>query len=174
MPRVCGTLQPGLSVSITEKMREAQIDCAATALNLQLCGFLRSEMSAVEANASAIATFDAAPYARILRHNLRSHEERVRLLSAEILRLGGVISPGPQLWTAEVADQRLPHGLVATMAALAAGEERDRRIYVLALETVDAATRPFMRWLLSEQRDSLHTVIDLQEMMAALSKRPDS
>ena len=148
-------------------LQNVQVD--SRALSLQLCGFLRNESNSVYDHQSAIETFRAVPYARILRHNLDSHETRVRLLARAIVRLGGnfetVFSAEDDMGGGSPVHDE-PLGLVTTMESLVVCEERGRRMYELAMDTVDVGTRPFIQWLFSEQRDSCNTLLDLLSTMA--------
>ena len=156
---------PSWMCSVSETLlRQSQL----SALTLQLFGFLQSEARSVSELQAAIELFDAAPFTRVLQHNLRSHEERVRLLSSKILQLGGVMEP-VQLYAGPGLAE--PLGLLATMTALVASESRDQRVYQLAFVDVDAVTRPFLRWLLSEQCDSHLSAVDLHGVVGRAPPR---
>jgi len=145
------------------------LDSSATLRLLEV--FLCAEVSAVADHLSAIDTLHAAPLARVLRHNLCSHEDRVRLLTKEILRLGGIPSAGNDVTPSPAPAMRATAFDIETaVALLEAGETRGRDAYLRELETVDPKEQPFVRWLLSEQRDSRALVLDLKAMMAVIRR----
>lgn len=122
----------------------------------QLNSFLRGELSAVETYQQAIAKLLDEPVLRAeLNECLLSHQRRVELLRAEIVRRGGEASEGSGAWGAFaklVEAGANVFGRKAAIAALEEGEDHGRDEYREELAGLDSETRTFVESkLLPEQ-----------------------
>lgn len=120
-----------------------------------LNSFLRGEIAAVETYRQALSELRESRHAAIIESNLRSHEQRMNLLTSEVRRLGGQPSESSGMWgafakMAEGGAKAL--GEKAAIAVLEEGEDHGRNDYQRDLDKLDPTTREFVRTrLLAEQ-----------------------
>jgi len=100
-------------------------------------GLLRGEISAVETYTQAIEKFSSDPIANRLHAARERHENSVKLLRDNIIRMGGTPDSDSGAWgtfakAVEGAAKLL--GETAALAALQAGEEYGQKDYESALE----------------------------------------
>ena len=120
-----------------------------------LNSFLRGEISAVETYRQALSELRGSRHAAVIESNLRSHEQRMNLLTSEVRRLGGQPADSSGLWGAfakmvEGGAKKL--GEKAAIAVLEEGEDHGRNDYQRELDKLDPTTREFVRTrLLAEQ-----------------------
>jgi hypothetical protein len=136
----------------------------------QLNSFLRGEVSAVETYRQAIAKLSNFTHRSLLEDCARSHEERVRLLSLEVRRLGGQPSEGSGPWGAFaklVEGGAQLFGEKAAIAALEEGEDHGRDDYKRDLGDLDPATRRFIETqILPEQLRTHATMSSLKKSLS--------
>jgi hypothetical protein len=93
--------------------------------------------------------------APIIENNLRSHEQRMNLLTSEVRRLGGTPADSSGMWgtfAKMVEGGAKSLGEKAAIAALEEGEDHGRNDYQRELDKLDPTTREFVRTrLLAEQ-----------------------
>jgi demethoxyubiquinone hydroxylase (CLK1/Coq7/Cat5 family) len=120
-----------------------------------LNSFLRGEISAVETYRQALEELRSTPHVATIQDNLRSHEQRMDLLTREIQRRGGQPAEGSGMWGAfakMVEGGAKALGPKAAIAALEEGEDHGRDDYQRDLDKLDPTTREFVQTrLLSEQ-----------------------
>ena len=110
----------------------------------QLQSFCRGEMAAVETYVTALSNTSLGSFVDSLRRCMASHQERVRLLSEEIMRMGGKIPEGAGPWGALV--DSIEHvaaalGAGAALAILEEGEEHGLRDYRQDVSKLDPPAR---------------------------------
>lgn len=124
-----------------------------------LNSFLRGEISAVETYRQALEKLAHEPEARTLDDCMRSHEERVALLTREVQARGGEPSQGSGAWGAFA---RLLEGgakLFGTKAAIAAleeGEDHGRDDYQRDMGKLDPEARSFVEQRLMPEQLRTH------------------
>jgi hypothetical protein len=136
-----------------------------------LNSFLRGEISAVETYRQAIEKLHDQPEASALTEGLRSHEQRVSLLTSEIQRRGGKPAQGSGPWGAFVKLLEGGAKLFGTKAAIAAleeGEDHGRDDYKRDAPKLEADARAFVQQQLLPEQLRTH------QMMSALKKRLDA
>jgi uncharacterized protein (TIGR02284 family) len=120
-----------------------------------LNSFLRGEISAVETYRQALTKLHGTACAPIIENNLRSHEQRMNLLTSEVRRLGGTPADSSGMWgtfAKMVEGGAKSLGEKAAIAALEEGEDHGRNDYQRELDKLDPTTREFVRTrLLAEQ-----------------------
>jgi len=112
-----------------------------------LNSFLRGELSAVETYRQALKKLDAFAHRATLEQCARSHEQRVRLLSEEVRRLGGNPASGSGTWgtfAQLVEGGAVVFGDKAAVAALEEGEDHGKADYRRDLKDLDESTRLFI------------------------------
>jgi hypothetical protein len=136
-----------------------------------LNSFLRGEISAVETYRQAIEKLNDEPEASILNDCLRSHEQRVSLLTTEIQRAGGKPSQGSGTWGAFAKLLEGGAKLFGTKAAIAAleeGEDHGRDDYKRDAPKLDPDARSFVQQqLLPEQLKTHQALSSLKKRLAA-------
>lgn len=135
-----------------------------------LNSFLRGELAAVETYRQAMAKLVDSVHRPVLEQCARSHEERVRLLSLEVRRLGGepATSSGPWGAFAKLVEGGAQlFGEKAAIAALEEGEDHGRDDYKRDLADLDAVTRRFIETQIVPEQ--LRTHATMSELKKTLS-----
>jgi hypothetical protein len=136
-----------------------------------LNSFLRGEISAAETYRQAIEKLSGKPEASTLNDVLRSHEQRISLLTSEIRRRGGEPAQGSGTWGAFaklVEGGAKLFGVKAAIAALEEGEDHGRDDYKRDINKLDPDARTFIQQqILSEQ-------LRTHQVMSTLKKRLDA
>lgn len=112
-----------------------------------LNSFLRGELSAVETYRQALQKLDDFAHRATLEQCARSHEQRVRLLTDEVRRLGGepAKSSGPWGTFANLVEGGAAlFGDKAAIAALEEGEDHGKADYRRDLKDLDGEARLFV------------------------------
>lgn len=128
----------------------------------QLNSFLRGEISAVETYRQAIEKLTGTDILPQLRDCLISHENRVKLLKDEIVRLGGEPADRSGVWGAFA---RLMEGGAAlfgekaAIAVLEEGEDHGRNDYDRGLEDLDPPVRRFVETSLLREQFRTHEIM---------------
>lgn len=133
-----------------------------------LNSFLRGEISAVETYRQAIEKLSGKPEASTLRDCMRSHEQRVALLSSEIQRRGGKPAQGSGPWGAFVKlleGGATLFGEKAAIAALEEGEDHGRDDYKRDMPKLEPEARDFI------QRQIMPEQLRTHQAMSTLKKR---
>ena len=136
----------------------------------QLRSFCRGEMAAVETYVTALTQTALGPFQDTLRRCMESHQERIRLLSAEIVRQGGKVPESAGPWGALV--DSIEHvaavfGAGAALAMLEEGEEHGLRDYRQDLSNVDLPARALMeRRILPAQVETRRAIQSLRHAIA--------
>jgi hypothetical protein len=133
-----------------------------------LNSFLRGEISAVETYRQAIEKLRDQPEASTLDDCMRSHDRRVSLLTAEILRRGGEPAEGSGAWGAfakVIEGGAKAFGARAAIAALEEGEDHGRDDYKRDLAKLEPDARSFVQLQLVPEQLRTH------QMMSSLKKR---
>lgn len=120
----------------------------------QLNSFLRGEISAVETYKMAIDKLAKSPHLNMLKENLRSHEERVAQLGAEITKGGGTPADSSGAWgtfAKLIEGAGAVFGEKSAIAALEEGEDHGRNDYQRELNKADATDRDLIQRMLTEQ-----------------------
>lgn len=133
-----------------------------------LNSFLRGEISAAETYRQAIDKLRDKPEASTLRDCLRSHEQRVSLLSSEIRRRGGEPAQGSGTWGAFaklVEGGAKLFGAKAAIAALEEGEDHGRDDYKSDAPKLEPEVRAFIQQQIVPEQLRTH------QMMSTLKKR---
>lgn len=136
-----------------------------------LNSFLRGEISAAETYRQAIEKLSGKPEASNLGECLRSHEQRVSLLSSEIRRRGGEPAKGSGTWGAfakVVEGGAKLFGVKAAIAALEEGEDHGRDDYKRDTAKLEPAARTFIEHEIMPEQLRTH------QMMSTLKKRLDT
>jgi len=125
--------------------------------------FLRGELSAVETYRQALERLDTSASATELIENKRSHEQRVEMLTTQIIRLGGKPSEGSGAWggfAKLVEGGAKLFGEKAAIAALEEGEDHGLKLYRdrSDLEKLDLAARDFVERSLLPEQERTHRV----------------
>lgn len=133
-----------------------------------LNSFLRGEISAVETYRQAIEKLRDKPEAGTLGECLRSHEQRVSLLTSEIQGRGGKPAQGSGPWGAfakllEGSAKLL--GAKAAIAALEEGEDHGRDDYKRDAPKLEPDARAFVQQQLIPEQLRTH------QAMSSLKKR---
>lgn len=136
-----------------------------------LNSFLRGEISAVETYRQAIDKLRDTPEASTLSQCLRSHEQRVSLLSSEIASRGGEPASGSGPWGAFAklmeGGAKL-FGEKAAIAALEEGEDHGRDDYKRDAPKLEPDARAFVQQqLLPEQLRTHQAMSSLKRQLAA-------
>lgn len=120
-----------------------------------LNSFLRGEISAVETYRQAWERLRTSPYAATIEQCMRSHEDRMNLLTQEVARHGGTPSTGSGPWGSFaklVEGSATALGDKAAIYALEEGEDHGRNDYQRDIDKLDPSTQEFVRTrLLAEQ-----------------------
>jgi len=135
----------------------------------QLNSFLRGEISAVETYKIALEKLAKSTYVASLRDNLKSHEDRVGQLRAEIVKHGGEAADGSGAWgtfAKVVEGGAAAFGEKAAIAALEEGEDHGRNDYQRELESIKPPTREFVQRLLAEQLKTHAVLSNLKRQQA--------
>ena len=127
-----------------------------------LNSFLRGEMSAVETYRLALNKLDQPAMRSSLQDCLRSHEERVRVLSSHIRSIGGQPASESGAWgtfaklfeggAAMLGDK-------ATIAALEEGEDHGRDDYKRDLDKLDLDSRQLLEAQVIPQQLRTHRAL---------------
>lgn len=138
-----------------------------------LNSFLRGEISAVETYRQAIEKLHDKPEATTLTECLRSHEQRVSLLSDEIASRGGKPAQGSGAWGtfAKLMEGGAKlFGERAAIAALEEGEDHGRDDYRRDAPKLEPDARAFVqRQLLPEQLRTHQAMSSLKRALEARS-----
>lgn len=105
---------------------------------------LRGEISAVETYRQALEKLSNSPSRVELEDCQRSHEDRVRKLREQVVRLGGQPEEKSGPWGAFarlIAGSAKALGEKATIAALEEGEDHGLKLYKKDIAHLDAASR---------------------------------
>jgi hypothetical protein len=133
-----------------------------------LNSFLRGEISAVETYRQAIEKLHDKPEVSTLNQSLRSHQQRVSLLTTEIQRRGGKPAQGSGPWGAFAklleGGAKL-FGVKAAIAALEEGEDHGRDDYKRDAPKLEPDARAFVEEQLLPEQLRTH------QAMSALKKR---
>lgn len=136
-----------------------------------LNSFLRGEISAVETYRQAIEKLQDKPEASILNDGLRSHQQRVSLLTEEVERRGGKPSQGSGPWGAFaklLEGGAKVFGTKAAIAALEEGEDHGRDDYKRDAAKLEPDARAFVQQqLLPEQLRTHQALSSLKKQLAA-------
>ncbi|MET0413038.1 MAG: DUF2383 domain-containing protein [Polyangiaceae bacterium] len=136
-----------------------------------LNSFLRGEISAVETYRQAIEKLQDKPEVSILSEGLRSHEQRVVLLTDEVQRRGGKPSQGSGPWGtfAKLLEGGAKvFGTKAAIAALEEGEDHGRDDYKRDAPKLEPDARAFVQQqLLPEQLRTHQALSSLKKKLAA-------
>jgi demethoxyubiquinone hydroxylase (CLK1/Coq7/Cat5 family) len=134
-----------------------------------LNSFLRGEISAVETYRQALDKITAGPARMNLQECLRSHEQRVSLLSARIRSIGGEPAEGSGPWGAFaklVEGGAKAFGEKAAIAALEEGEDHGRNDYQRELDKLDLDSRQLVEHqVLPEQLRTHRALSDLKKAL---------
>jgi len=136
-----------------------------------LNSFLRGEISAVETYRQALEKLEGKPEAGTLSQCLRSHEQRVSLLSDEIQRRGGEPAEGSGPWGAFAklleGGAKL-FGAKSAIAALEEGEDHGRDDYKRDAPKLEPDARAFVQeQLLPEQLRTHQALSTLKKQLSA-------
>jgi demethoxyubiquinone hydroxylase (CLK1/Coq7/Cat5 family) len=110
----------------------------------QLNSFLRGEISAVETYRQALEALEDSTYASTIAECKQSHEERVSILTEEILNLGGEPAESSGAWGAFaklVEGGAAALGDKAAISALEEGEDHGNEDYERDVEKLDPTVR---------------------------------
>jgi uncharacterized protein DUF2383 len=136
-----------------------------------LNSFLRGEISAVETYRQAIEKLENSPDASILNDGLRSHQQRVSLLTDEVQRRGGKPAQSSGTWGAFaklLEGGAKVFGTKAAIAALEEGEDHGRDDYKRDAPKLEADARDFVQnQLLPEQLRTHQALSQLKKRLAA-------
>ena len=136
-----------------------------------LNSFLRGEISATETYRQAIEKLRDKPQASTLADCLRSHEQRVSLLSSEIRRRGAEPAQGSGPWGAFaklVEGGAKLFGTKAAVAALEEGEDHGRDDYKRDTPKLEPDARAFVQQQIVPEQLRTH------QLMSTLKKRLDA
>jgi uncharacterized protein (TIGR02284 family) len=130
----------------------------------QLNTFLRGELSASETYRLALSKLGESPNRSILEQCARSHEERARLLTSEVERLGGAPADGSGAWgtfakLVEAGAQLF--GEKSAIAALEEGEDHGKSEYDQDLSELDRSTRALVEAQLRPEQLRTHQAMRL-------------
>ena len=133
--------------------------------------FLRGEISAVETYRMALDKVEDAAARATLQDNQRSHQERVRLIREEIIRMGGdpATSSGAWgTWAKAVEGTAKVLGTKAAIAALESGEDHGVKDYDADLsESEDHRVRTLLTTQLRPQQARTHRALsDLKKSLS--------
>ncbi|MEY2933742.1 MAG: hypothetical protein RL033_4491 [Pseudomonadota bacterium] len=138
-----------------------------------LNSFLRGEISAVETYRQAIDKLRDKPEANTLTDCLRSHEQRVSLISSEIQSRGGEPAQGSGTWGtfAKLMEGGAKlFGAKAAIAALEEGEDHGRDDYKRDAPKLEPDARAFVQQqLIPEQLRTHHAMSSLKKRLEATS-----
>ncbi len=121
--------------------------------------FLRGEISAVETYRMALEKVEGASRTT-LEENKRSHEERVRLLREEVMRMGGepsTTSGAWGTWAKVVEGGAKVFGEKAAIAALEEGEDHGVKEYKVDDKELDAGVRALLATRLLPAQQQTHS-----------------
>lgn len=127
-----------------------------------LNSFLRGEISAVETYRQAIDKLKDKPEATTLNDCMRSHEQRVSLLTNEIRRRGGEPAQGSGPWgtfAKLVEGGATALGEKAAIMALEEGEDHGRDDYKRDTPKLEADARTFVEQNLVPEQLRTHQVM---------------
>jgi hypothetical protein len=128
----------------------------------QLNSFLRGEISAVETYRQAIDKLSSSVNVLTLRECMRSHENRVALLTQEVSRLGGEPSTSSGPWGAFaklIEGGAKVFGEKAAIAALEEGEDHGRNDYRRDLDKLSTGVRQFVQAHLLPEQERTHRAL---------------
>ena len=134
-----------------------------------LNSFLRGEISAVETYRQALDKITGGPVRTNLQECLRSHEERVNLLSQRIRSIGGEPAEGSGAWGAFaklVEGGAKAFGEKAAISALEEGEDHGRNDYQRDVDKLDLDSRQLVEHQVLPEQLRTHRV--LSDMKKAL------
>jgi uncharacterized protein (TIGR02284 family) len=136
----------------------------------QLNSFLRGEISAVETYRQALNHIKDNGQQSTLERCRRSHEDRVRVLSAEVRRLGGEPAQGSGVWGAFaklVEGGAQVFGEKAAIAVLEEGEDHGRDDYYRDIDKLNPAVRQFVELNVLPEQERTHLALkSLKETMS--------
>lgn len=125
--------------------------------------FLRGEISAVETYRMALDKVEDAELRSTLQENQRSHQERVRLIREEIIRMGGepsTTSGAWGTWAKAVEGTAKVFGDKAAIAALEEGEDHGLKDYKADFEDADdQRVRSLVTSTLRPQQERTHRAL---------------
>jgi demethoxyubiquinone hydroxylase (CLK1/Coq7/Cat5 family) len=136
-----------------------------------LNSFLRGEISAVETYRQAIEKLRDKPEASTLLECMRSHEQRVSLLSSDIRRRGGEPAQASGPWGAFaklVEGGAKLFGAKAAIAALEEGEDHGRDDYKRDAPKLEPDARAFVQQQIVPEQQRTHA------LMSTLKKSVDA
>jgi uncharacterized protein (TIGR02284 family) len=141
-------------MAIGETQETKSVEKTVDSLN----GFLRGELSAVETYRQAIEKISEPSLRNQLQQLSQSHQQRVTLLRARIVQLGGQPADDSGAWGSFaklIEGGAKVFGVKAALAALEEGEDHGLRLYRDDLDQLDASTRSWVSAeLFPEQRRS--------------------
>lgn len=143
----------------------------------QYNSFLRGEISAVETYKMAASKLAKSQHVGALRDNLKSHEERVRLLREKVTKEGGTPADGSGAWgtfAKLVEGGAAAFGEKAAIAALEEGEDHGRNDYQREIESLKGPAREFVQGLLAEQLKTHAVLSNLKRTMSGEPPRQPS
>jgi demethoxyubiquinone hydroxylase (CLK1/Coq7/Cat5 family) len=130
----------------------------------QLNSFLRGEISASETYRLALSKLSASPNRQVLEQCARSHEERVRLLTDEVQRLGGAPAESSGAWgtfAKLVEGGAQAFGEKAAIAALEEGEDYGKSDYDRDLSELERSARSLIEARVKPEQARTHHAISL-------------
>lgn len=149
-------------MAIGETLENKSVEKTVDSLN----GFLRGELSAVETYRQAIEKISEPSLRNQLQQLSQSHQQRVTLLRARIVQLGGQPADDSGAWGSFaklIEGGAKVFGVKAALAALEEGEDHGLRLYRDDLDQLEASTRSWVNAeLFPEQRRSHDTMSNLK------------
>ena len=136
----------------------------------QLRSFCRGEMAAVETYVTALTNNALGPFVDTMRRCMASHQERARLLSEELVRLGGKIPESAGPWGAlvdSIEHVAAAFGAGSALAILEEGEEHGLRDYRQDLSKLDPPARALVEQrILPAQLETRRAIQSLRHSIA--------
>jgi uncharacterized protein (TIGR02284 family) len=127
-----------------------------------LNSFLRGEISAVETYRQALEKAERPQTTTLLQDCMRSHKERVTLLTEQVRTLGGTPATSSGVWGAfakAVEGGAKAFGEKAAIAALEEGEDHGRNDYKRDIDKLDAATRQVVQNQVLPEQQRTHDAL---------------
>jgi demethoxyubiquinone hydroxylase (CLK1/Coq7/Cat5 family) len=136
----------------------------------QLNAFLRGELSASETYRLALSKLEKSPHRAVLEQCIRSHDERARVLTNEVQRLGGTPANDSGAWgtfakLVEAGAQIF--GEKTAIAALEEGEDYGKKDYERDLSALDQQTRSLIEVQVKPEQLRTHQAMQLLQKSLA-------